>query len=215
MKLKCPACGAAIDLERGERDAALEGLVKAAANFGADWELISEYLDCFRVSRESPLAPKKRLRLAREVWALWHPGRFEVNRRPYRVDREEFREALRQVCNRGLSGLANHNDLKKVLAGAAEESGAHREREFREHEAQLRSGAQVGNLGHLDLDKPPGGEELPDDPTWRQELQRLGRQLRQPGLSEEERARRKQTLEAHLAQGREMMQIRMGDDRTG
>ena len=136
---------------------------------------------------------------------MWREGRFEINRRPYQVGREEFREALRQVCNRGLNDLTNHNYLKKVLVGAAEEAGVRRERDFREHETQLRAGAQVENLGHLNLDEPPRGEDLPADPAWRAELQRLGRQLRQPGLSEAERARRKQDLEAHLVRGREMV----------
>ena len=164
MKLRCPACGAEIGLGEAGRAAELQALDKAAAAFGKDWGLVTEYLDCFQGKREMKLA--KRLRLAREVWAMWSAGRFACGGREYRIGREEFREALRATCNQVSAGLTNHNYLKKVLVAAAEKTGRREERELREKEEGLR---MAGG------DARPTGDDLPDDPAWREKFLRLNR----------------------------------------
>jgi hypothetical protein len=123
---------------------------------------------------------KKLLRLAREVWAMWREGQFAYGRETYRVGREEFREALAGVANRGLTGLTSHNYLKKALMGAVEKTSQRREREFREREEQLMAGREI----------PPGpplpkGGEMPDDPEWRAEAVRLGQAVRRARTPEE------------------------------
>ncbi len=190
MKLRCPACGANIDLDQAAREADLEALVKAAAAFGADWQLISEYLDAFRARREGSLALKKRLRLAREVWEIYHSGRFSLERRQYQVGRPEFLTALAQVCNRELAGLKNHNYLKRVLVGAAEETSRRRERELRHKEEQLRAGVREAEA--------PAEEEEPPSPEWRKEFRRLLKESTRPGLTPKRRAEIQAQTREHL-----------------
>jgi hypothetical protein len=203
MNLKCPACGAKVDLDQAVREADLEALVKAAAAFGPDWQLVSEYLDCFRARVGGALALKKRLRLAREVWEIYHSGRFASGRQWYRVDRPEFLAALVQVCNRHLFDLRNHNYLKQVLKGAAEESGRRLEAELREREGRLQAGLREEAF--------PRVAEAPEDPEWRAKFQRLLKRSVAPGLSPEEKARRQQEFQAHLTTSRD----KAGDQERG
>jgi len=199
MKLQCPACGAEFDWEQAVRNRDQEEFVKAAAAFGADWFLISEYLNGFRLRPDAALGLTKRLRLAREVWQMWDTGKFALGGQWYTVGREEFREALRQVANRELTGLKNHNYLKQVLTAAARKTSVRLERELREKEQGLGiRGQGSGSAGEMPAPLPELAE-MPDDPEWRAELQRLGRQVRKPGLTPEQRQAAKEALEAHLA----------------
>jgi len=140
LKLTCPVCGAEIGLDQAGQAAELMALGRAAAAFGEDWDLVSEYLELFRARPGGPLLLKKRLRLAREVWGLWERGYFECDGREYRVSREAVREALRQMGNRGLQGLKNHNYLKKILVSQAQEEDRAAERERRGREESLLAG---------------------------------------------------------------------------
>jgi hypothetical protein len=208
VKLRCPACGAEISLDQAAQAADLLSMDKAAAAFGADWQLVGEYLDGFRSSPASPLALKKRLRLAREVWSMWESGKFAIGGAWYMVGREEFREALRVTCNQVGSGLSNHNYLKKVLVGAAEQTSQRQERELREREEGLMTTGRMPVPRRGDPAGRPervaGGAEdrLPDDPAWRAEANRLGRQIRR-AKTPEARAAAKAVYEEHLktAQG--------------
>ena len=139
VKLTCPVCGAEIGLDQAGQAAELMALGRAAAAYGEDWDLVSEYLDLFRARPGGPLLLKKRLRLAREVWELWG-GSLEFDGRSYRISREEVREGLRQVCNRAPQALTNHNYLKKILVGLAQGESRKAERERRGREESLLAG---------------------------------------------------------------------------
>jgi len=195
MKVRCPACGADIDLTAAARDRDLAALVREAARFGADWPLVSEYLDAFAGPRLMRAA--KRLRLVREVGALWADGRFSIGGRWYTVGRPEFREALAAVANRELSGLKNHNYLKQVLKAAAEKTGQRRERELRDREGRLAAGRRE----EAPLPGGPDPEDLPADPAWRAEYLRLVKRAARPGLDPAGKARRQAQVEAHLERG--------------
>jgi len=197
MKLRCPTCGAEFDWEAAVRDRDQEELVRAAAAFGADWFLISEYLNGFRLRPDAALGLTKRLRLAREVWQMWEHGKFALGGQWYTVGRQEFREALRQVANRELTGLKNHNYLKQVLTAAARKTSTRLEKELRQKEAGVMAGRDARPTGEGDLALPEP-QDWPDDPEWRAEARRLGRLVRQPGLDPEERERRSAALRAHL-----------------
>jgi hypothetical protein len=140
VKLTCPSCGAAIDFDQAVRGTDNEALAKAAALFGADWDLVSEYVDGFRARRDAALPFKKRLRLLREVWEMWRDCRFQFDGQEYVIGREEFKAALAQVSNRELTGLKNHNYLKQVLKAAAREYGKRVETQRIEREHQLQAG---------------------------------------------------------------------------
>jgi hypothetical protein len=192
QKLKCPACGTEVTLEQLIQTADLERLGQAQAAFGENWDLVREYLDCFRPPSGKPLQVKKLLRLAREVWEMWRPGRFEYGRQEYGVGREEFREALRATCNQVERGLTNHNYLKKVLLAAAEKTSQRLERELREREESLR-GAGC---------KPvPPEEGLPTAPAWWARLTELGRAVRL-AKTPEEKAEASKNYREHLEGGR-------------
>jgi len=194
MKLRCPACGAEFLWEAAVRDRDQEELVRAAAAFGADWFLISEYLNGFRLRPDAALGLTKRLRLAREVWQMWEHGKFALGGQWYTVGRQEFREALRQVANRELTGLKNHNYLKQVLTAAARKTSARLEKELRQKE----QGAGARGPGSGEEETLPEPQDWPEDPEWRAEARRLGRLVRQPGIGPEERQRRSAALKAHL-----------------
>ena len=166
LKLLCPACGTEITLEQLGQAGDLLALHRAAGAFGADWGLVREYLDLFKGQRALKIA--KLVRLAREVWEMWHTGRFAVGGAWYRIGREEFREALRATCNQVSAGLTNHNYLKKVLIAAAEKTSRREERELREREEGLRT------TGEGACPTVP-----PDDPEWTAEFIRLNQRLRQ------------------------------------
>ncbi|HLP30046.1 MAG TPA: hypothetical protein VK150_01715 [Geothrix sp.] len=140
MKLTCPSCGAVIDFDQAARGTEGEALAKAAALFGADWELASEYVDAFRQRRDAALALKKRLRLLREVWEIWRSGQFDYDGQVYQVGKDEIRAALAQVANRELQGLKNHNYLKQILKASAREFGKQQEEARREREHRLQAG---------------------------------------------------------------------------
>lgn len=143
MKLVCPACGAEIGLDQAGRAADLLALEKASQAFGGDWELVQEYLNCFRRRLQGTLQVSKRLRLAREVYEIWQGGQFQVDKEHYRVSREGLREGLRQMANREITGLTNHNYLKKILREAARAESRDKERQLRDREARLQGGGRV------------------------------------------------------------------------
>jgi hypothetical protein len=188
MKLRCPACGAEIKLREAGQAAELQALDGASVAFGADWELVKEYLDCFQGKREMKVA--KRLRLARELWEMWKDGKFAVGGVWYRIGREEFREALRATCNQVSPGLTNHNYLKKVLVAAAEKASRREERELREREEGLRTTGWKPVLPEEDGD-------MPDDPAWRAEFLRLNRAVGR-ARTPEAREAAKAALEAFM-----------------
>lgn len=193
QKLKCPLCAGEVTLEQLIQTADLEALSKAQAAFGEDWDLAREYLDCFRPQSGKALAVKKLLRLAREVWEMWRPGRFEYSRQEYRVGREEFRGALRSVCNQVGHGLTNHNYLKKVLVSAAEKTSQREERELREREERLMAGRDARPTGNSPSPQPSPGSTgykpvAPEGgltPEQVAELNRLGRAVRRARTPEE------------------------------
>jgi hypothetical protein len=192
MKLRCPVCGAEIGLGEAGRAAELQALDKAAAAFGADWPLVTEYLDCFQGKKEMKIA--KRLRLARELWEMWKDGKFAIGGAWYRIGREEFREALRATCNQVSPGLTNHNYLKKVLMAAAEKTSRREERELREKEEGLRATGWKPVL-------PEEGEDMPDDPAWRAEFLRLNRAVGR-ARTPEARAAAQAALEGFMEGGK-------------
>jgi hypothetical protein len=157
-----------MDLDQATQASELLALDSLARRYGEDWPLVSEYLELFRRRPDGPLNVKVRIRLLYDLLAMWSGGKFEFNRQWYSVGREEFREALSQVCSRGLKALTNHNYLKAVLTSAAQETSKRLEKEFKEREKGLRT-----------EDRGPETEIVPDDPQWREINSRLSRAVRQ------------------------------------
>lgn len=196
MKLTYPFCAGEFPLGQGTQAGDLLALERAAAAFGADWDLVREYLGLFGAKRE--LKVVKLLRLARQVWQMWEPGKFEFQGQWHLIGRAEFREALHTTCNQAHPGLTNHNYLKKVLVAGARQTSQRRERERKEREQGLKGGR--AETPPSPQPSPPGGEgaELPDDPAWRKKYLELLKKSKDMKLSPEERAAAEQALKAHL-----------------
>ena len=117
MKGRCPKCDAPIELEQAARDQASRELLDEVTALGARGRLVLEYVEAFRATPASSLAPAKALRLVREVRALIESGRFAFDGGEYGVSLEIIDEGLREVGNRSLIGLHNHNYFYQVLRG--------------------------------------------------------------------------------------------------
>jgi len=124
MKLRCPECGAKIDFDQAEQAGVLAEVKEYAERFGTAYTLVSEYLDGFRSGPKGALADKKRLRLLTEVWQVWISCQFSFGGQVYQTSQRELRLALRQVANRQMTDLRNHNYLKQVLRGLRPPRGA-------------------------------------------------------------------------------------------
>ncbi|OPX18732.1 MAG: hypothetical protein BZ151_13145 [Desulfobacca sp. 4484_104] len=204
MKLRCPACGSEFDLDQAVKDRDLEELIQRAARFGEDWALISEYLDGFRLRRDGALSIKKRLRLVKEVWEMWSTCRLKWGKEEYLIGRQEFREALTQVCNRELLGLKNHNYLKQVLKAAARQTSVRLEKERRDREERLGAGWRDSPSSQSSLSRGAGkGEEehrqdagaTDMGPEERKEFGQLLKESLDMGRSAEERAAAKEKFQ--------------------
>jgi len=192
----------------------LLALERAARAFGADWPLISEYLDCFKPASGKEMTAKRRLRLAREIWRLWEPGQFQFGREFYRVGREEFREALSTTINQVRPPLTGHNYLKKVLLGAAEQTSRRKERELREKEERLRSGVRGQGSGARGVEVLEIMEDLPgppEDEAWRKEFARINRLLLR-ARDPETRSTLQAEMEMHLQKGKELRRAELAEN---
>lgn len=114
MKTDCPRCGLHFDTsatKKHENDELLAALVP----FRFHVDLAIEYLNCFRVKPDSPVAHKKALRILSELVNVWEGELFWYRGRDWRTTRDQVKEAMELCCNRQLFGLKNHNYLKAIL----------------------------------------------------------------------------------------------------
>ncbi len=140
MKLKCPQCGFEYGWLDGVRDADLLDIIRMQADFAPHSRLVFEYAELFGATR--PIKAAKLLRVLTEVREIWTSGSFAFQKTRYAISREGMAEALKTVCNKRLSGLDNHNYLKKVMVSVAEaelqKRAAEAERALKEKESRLR-----------------------------------------------------------------------------
>ena len=174
MKLKCPRCGSAFDLEQASAATAVAELVDVAAKFGACWNLVNEYIDAFLTRPYGAMMVEKRARHAREVLTLWESCEFVYDGRRYRTDKAKIRAALTVVCNAHKVGFKHHNYLKSVLLGEAEKMSAQghtsaeeaRREEGLVYDARVRGAAarreaeEKENVRVASLRRQAAGEEL-------------------------------------------------------
>ncbi len=151
MKYTCPKCG-----HNGEtlkdKNLPLQRLNALYAAFGLDEGLVREYLDCFRVSRESQNSIPKETRLLKELVSMWAIEGFNYRGRGWNATRVQIAEAMTLVCNKQLIGLGNHNYIKAILHKQAMDADAKAEKE--KHEAAMNRGRKPGGLA-------PAGASLP------------------------------------------------------
>jgi len=114
-KLACPICHSKYTLEEAVVTGAMRELVDLAAEFGPVWKLVEEYTECFRRSQWAGVTFKKKLRLTKEMAALWRTNKFQFEGKRYRADRVAIRAALEVTCNMEKFGFTDHNYLKRVM----------------------------------------------------------------------------------------------------
>ncbi len=135
MKTTCPQCGNVFETAQARREP-VERLNAVYAGFGLEEATVREYIDCFRVSRESANSIPKEMRLLKELVSMWAVELFSYRGRNFRTTREKIRDAMVAACNRQLIGLMNHNYIKKILFVQAQAEGIREEREKHEKAQQ-------------------------------------------------------------------------------
>lgn len=126
MTFACPHCNRKIKLAEAELTGVMTEMVEVAVRIGAHWNLVSEYVDCFRPDHEGHVNLKRRVRILKEVATLIESKEFQLDKKKYRTDINGIRWAMRIVCDLQKHGFPNHNYLKKVMInkGVAERLSA-------------------------------------------------------------------------------------------
>lgn len=138
MKLVCPACGATSSPEGLTNDAVAREAMGKIAKLA--WPLpgsVLHYLGLFR-PQERALTWKKALRLVEEIWALTGAGYVSVQGQ---IDRNcppsIWASAMDEMVDRKISikrPLKNHNYLRQVAWGKADEADRTQEKGDRKNE---------------------------------------------------------------------------------
>lgn len=165
MNLGCPRCGAKIKFSEAELTGVLVDMVEVAVRIGAHWDLVGEYVDCFRPEQDGHVNLKRRIRILKEIAGLIEAGEFQYDRKKYRIKTEGIRWGMRIVCDLQKHGFRNHNYLKTVMINqggaerlSAEGLTAKQENELIEDQKSRRSeGAGLMTLGEF-LEK--GGDRI-------------------------------------------------------
>lgn len=125
MKLKCPDCGSAIDIERLQEEGVFREIIGIYKGLPpAESYLIEEYIECFRASRHAEMPEKKYLRILKEVDSLLRAGAFIYDKNTYHVDRDLALEAMQKTVDTEKRAFKNHNYWKVIMIGMLKKRGA-------------------------------------------------------------------------------------------
>lgn len=122
----------------------LHAIIRMMPLFGRHAHLVSGYCMLFGISPLKLKARKFRL-LLEEMRALFEKEEFTYRKKTYRISAAGIVRALDITVKKNFSeNLENHNYLKKVMIGIAEEeakeAGRLREKDLRAREERLREG---------------------------------------------------------------------------
>lgn len=154
MKGTCPHCGAKIDLAEVMADADFRAIMETIPLFGPHWNLVWAYLELFGVF--SVAARRKKIRvLVDEMKVLFQKETFSFKKKTYQVSRAGIADALNTTVHKHFeTTLSNHNYLKMVLLGIAEQeaktAGRQAEADLKGKEDRLRSGIRSEESKPLD-----------------------------------------------------------------
>ena len=124
MKLVCPHCLRRFELVHAVRELKHRELVDLSAKFGKSWSTVFEYSECFRQSEFGTVSLLKRVRILREVAALFETLTFAFQSKQYRTTRPDVLTAMTEICNRNKWGFPNQNYLKVMLIKSSERLSA-------------------------------------------------------------------------------------------
>lgn len=131
MKLVCPSCGAVASAEVWEHDARWREMMQVVASLPAPLpSTVLGYLALFRPGKTA-LSVKKALRLTRELSALVAQGHIQVQGQVARPCHPRmWAAAMEQMVERRGTltlPLKNHNYLRRIVWGVADETDRQRE----------------------------------------------------------------------------------------
>ena len=115
MNLVCPVCSSKFTMAQATKESLHLEIVRLASKFGHNWDLVNEYVDCFRQDQYSSVSMKKRIRILKELLKLFESKAFTYQRRSYRVTVLTIMDAMNLVLNMDKFGFKNHNYLKSVM----------------------------------------------------------------------------------------------------
>jgi len=137
----------------------LHAIIRMMPLFGRHAHLVSGYCMLFGISPLKLKAKKFRL-LLEEMKTLFEQERFTYQKKTYRISAAGIVRALDVTVKKNFTErLENHNYLKKVMIGIAEEeakeAGRAQERDLRVREEKLREGRR----GEEEVGDPARSEE--------------------------------------------------------
>ncbi len=153
MKLSCPACGSAFDLDAAVNDADGRRLVELMAGIPpAVGKPLIQYLGLFRPVKTG-LRWSRLLKLTQELEPMIRDARVTRNRVTYAVPHEAWAGALAYLADRpkGLRlPLKSHGYLLEILASQAEKAAARAETESENRKRFSPEGNRTGNAEVVD-----------------------------------------------------------------
>ena len=185
MKFHCPHCRHECDYEEMEMDADLMACIKMLPTYGPHANLVMAYTELFGLRPLKAKRKKWRL-LLEEMKRLFDSESFVYNRRRYDIARAGIAEALSVVVHRHWTDhLENHNYLKKIMIGIAEQegkaAGKQAEQDLKKKEARLMAGKRdespsldPSRQGREGKDRYAVHEEQVEPPSRISEEQRQG-----------------------------------------
>lgn len=144
MRFSCPFCRRECDYMEIQMESDIHAIIRMMPLFGRHAHLVSGYCMLFGISPLKIKARKFRL-LLEEMKTLFEQERFSYQKRTYRISAAGIVRALDVVVKKNFSEqLENHNYLKKVMIGIAEEeareAGKAAEKGLRAREDRLKEG---------------------------------------------------------------------------
>jgi hypothetical protein len=153
MKIKCPFCNGNFNLEDYVKDTIMVQVIKMMPDFGAHGRLVWEYAEMFGIS--PPLNARKLHRILSEVLEFFRGGGFVFQQKKYEISRDGLAAGIRTVCNAAIKGpLTNHNYLKKICIGIAEEEAKRRGKDEEGRRRKAESNIQAGDRVERIADVP-------------------------------------------------------------
>ena len=121
MNFKCPQCGYKCNYNEIKADEDLTAIIKLIPVFGKSSSLAWAYAELFGATVHKTRVKKLRL-LLEEMAGLFQTGAFRYQKKAYRISRGGIADALHIVTHKHFeTRLENHNYLKKVMIGIAEQ----------------------------------------------------------------------------------------------
>lgn len=120
-KCRCPQCESSFTFDQMRHEGLMRDMVDLASFFGQDWNIVNEYIDCFRGSKLGSMTLPKRMRLLTGLKPLFSSLKIEHKGKVYRVTKELILKGILATIDAEKTDLKNHNYLKTILVSEGAE----------------------------------------------------------------------------------------------